>query len=160
MKPNAADVRSFILRLISLTEKEALAEENESSLLFTNCDYKLLELKSLALSGLVQSTGTTVGLGGKRLVTLVRSGAIHTDLHFPDNGFRSGDIVEIVPHSSTKRGGKGKEKEGSVEGVVYKSGEMQLVIALRGGGNGVEVDEVELPQTMRLSVLPFQLFHE
>lgn len=156
MKPNSADLRAFILRLIELTEKEALAEENESSLLFSNCDYKLLELKQLALGGLIQSSGTTVGLGGKRLVTLARSPAIHADLHFPPSSFRPGDVVEIVSHSSSERsrnaGSKGKEKESYIEGVVYKSGETQIVVALRSGSNGLEADEVELPQTMRLYV--------
>lgn len=159
MKPNSADVRGFILRLIELTEKEALAEEKESSLLFSNCDYKLLELKQLALSGLIQSTGTTVGLGGKRLVTLARSPALHPDLPFPPNGFRPGDIVEIVSHTVSERGRnavlKEKGKESCIEGVVYKSGESQIVVALRGGSNGIEVDEVELPQTMRLCVASF-----
>lgn len=156
--PNAADVRAFIERLIALSEAEQATEAAESSLLFSRCGYSLLELKGLALGGL-HLAGLSLGLGGKRLLELERSLAIHETVLFPQHQFRSGDIVEIVGHGSESRAA-GKERAGT-EGVVFKVTDTRVVVAVGGGSSSGgkseedrtkndEVEELNLPDRMRL----------
>jgi DNA polymerase alpha-associated DNA helicase A len=92
--PVREEIREFILRLITLIEAESLAESTETSLLFSNCSYKHLETKGLVLSGL-SIAKTTIGLGGKTLIELERSSALHESNRFPPHSFKAGDIVQV-----------------------------------------------------------------
>lgn len=168
--PTRDQIRAFLLRLVALVQAEAIADATESSLLFSNCSVKLLELKGLALSGLSVSK-TSIGLGGKTLIELERSLAYHAAALFPPHSFRPGDIVSVVNHAATRAGSqkvkrdKDKDNEDSkeLEGVVYKVSDLKVVIAIGKGGTsggaepegrkgekGTAIDELDLPERVRM----------
>lgn len=151
--------RQFLNRLIELTEREQQVEEQENSLLWSSCPFSLLEQKGVALGGL-QVSKTSIGLGGRTLVTLVRSLAHSSSEVFPSHGFRSGDSVSIKDAAAAaqkaKTSAKGKQKSETdagqdIEGVVWKVTEKQIVIALgQKPDSRNNAEAAALPQNVRL----------
>ncbi|GAA5866889.1 hypothetical protein JCM8547_003908 [Rhodosporidiobolus lusitaniae] len=152
----AVSPQQFLERLVELVQAEQKAEEDESSLLFTQAPVSLLEKSGLALSNL-SSNGTSIGLGGRLLIELERSAAYSSSTTFPPHDFRPGDLARLRPQGAAggaKKGsakakedkGKGKEQDEGVDAVVYRVNATKIVLA-------VDADEAEdflLPERIQI----------
>ncbi|GAA6014285.1 hypothetical protein JCM10207_005409 [Rhodosporidiobolus poonsookiae] len=148
----ACTPREFIEQLIDLVRQEQAAEEHEGALLYTQAPVSVLERSGLALSNL--DGQTSIGLGGRLLVSLTRPPAYHASPDFPPHGFRPGDLARIRSQTSGKAGrktaatkekGRGEE-EGGVDAVVYKVNSSKIVLACEAG----EADDFVLPERIQI----------
>ena len=155
-----------IQRTIELLAHERDTDLAQTSLLASKCSPKLLESRGLAILNL-QVCSMSVGLGGKTLVELERwmKGPL------PSHDFRNGDTCEILgndvgggPKAAGKGKGKAKDTEGpsggdddarrssGLQGVVYRTHEDKIVIALNSGAGDKDEKDPELPEKCRLCV--------
>lgn len=170
--PNREVLRAFLLQLVQLTLDE-LATEAAATLSLTDSDaaappdFKLLQLRGLALNGLV-ITKASVGLGGRTLLTCEQSLALHASNLFPPHQFRTGDLVGVLDYNAapSKAGKKdvGAKKSGqaALEGTVYQVKDDKIVVVIGQGSRASPgdtpspasfIDEPELPERIRLWVI-------
>ncbi|CDO68285.1 hypothetical protein BN946_scf184799.g12 [Trametes cinnabarina] len=150
-------IKSFIDRHRELLKREREAEIERTSLLLSNCPPKLLEQKGLALCNLgIASVG--IGLGGKTLVELERPTAYHSTPIFSPHSLRPGDLARIEEHTASatqkkagkpkKAGSADKTRDEGVEGVVYKTSDTRIVIAVDPPETSGE--DLNLPERCRV----------
>ena len=155
-----------IQRTIELLAHERDTDLAQTSLLASKCSPKLLESRGLAILNL-QVCSMSVGLGGTTLVELERwmKGPL------PSHDFRNGDTCEILGNDAGAAGGgpktgkgKGKAKDpetanggdasrsSGLQGVVYRTHEDKIVIALNTGAGDKDEKDPDLPEKCRLCV--------
>ncbi|KAH8101747.1 P-loop containing nucleoside triphosphate hydrolase protein [Cristinia sonorae] len=148
-----AHLRAFFDRQRALLQREREEELARYALILSNSSQKLLEQKGLALGNL-NVANVSVGLGGRTLVELERSSAYHASPIFPPHMFRPGDIARIEENSTAlvkkrpSKSGDGAKESRENEGVVYKTTDTRIVIALDTSDSGG--DDTELPERCRL----------
>lgn len=142
-----------VQRTLDLLAHERDVDLEQTSLLASKCSPKLLEQRGLAILNL-QVANLSIGLGGKTLVELERwmKGPL------PAHSFRNGDTCEILAGTSSSDNvskstkGKGKEADASnkLQGIVYRTHEDRVIVAL----DSKEKDDkdFDIPQKCRLCV--------
>jgi hypothetical protein len=128
---------AYIHALLSLLSLELAAELSQTTLLLSSTPPAILARAGLALLNLC-ITSTRTGLGGRTVLSLGLDPATadaSAEGRLPEHGIRVGDVVRLaerVKEGGKRKGGKdgkGEEKEG-VEGVVVKTGERKVEVAL------------------------------
>ncbi|KPI43155.1 DNA polymerase alpha-associated DNA helicase A [Cyphellophora attinorum] len=133
---------AYIHTLLSLLNLELAVELSQTTLLLSSTPPAVLARAGLALLNLC-ITATRTGLGGRTVLSLGLDPATadaSAEGRLPEHGIGVGDVVRLaerVKEGGRRKGGKdgkGEEKEG-VEGVVVKTGERKVEVALgkRGG---------------------------
>lgn len=125
--PSPADVHAWLKRQYVLLEHERGEERSQNALLLSECAPRVLARHGLALLGLSVANAHT-GEGGKVLVELQNSTAVHQNQDLAQHTFRPGDVCVIERHDAKKNV---KEKnEFALRGVVYRANENAITIAL------------------------------
>ena len=121
--PTAADVHAWLCRQHVLLEHERGEERAQNALLLSQCAPRVLARHGLALLGLSVSR-TFTGEGGKILVELQNSTAMHSTSALSQHTFRPGDLCALEEHDAKK------QAQDMVRGVVYRVNETSLTVAL------------------------------
>ena len=90
--PTASELHAWILRQQILLEHERKEEREQNALLLSKCPPRVLARHGLALLGLFVASSRT-GEGGKLLVELQYSTALHASPVLGPHTFRPGDVV-------------------------------------------------------------------
>ncbi|KAK6514185.1 hypothetical protein TWF506_011495 [Arthrobotrys conoides] len=127
------DACAFHLALdeqIELLERAHEAEVQLSNEGIAQSNPKVLCARGLALLNLCISRSYT-GLGGKSVLELSPDSSLVSG-GMPAHGLKTGDIVKIQeqPSTSIKKPQKNEARDGSLNGVVIRSGSQKLAVAL------------------------------
>ena len=99
--PTASELHAWILRQQVLLEHERKEEREQNALLLSKCPPRVLARHGLALLGLFVASSRT-GEGGRLLVELQYSTALHASAVLGPHTFRPGDVCALEEHESSK----------------------------------------------------------
>ena len=141
--PTAADVHAWLCRQHVLLEHERGEERAQNALLLSQCAPRVLARHGLALLGLSVSR-TFTGEGGKILVELQNSTAMHSTSALSQHTFRPGDLCALEEHDAKK------QAQDMVRGVVYRVNETSLTVALDERSGSQEDNDAGLMPLLRV----------
>jgi len=141
--PTAADVHAWFCRQHVLLEHERGEERAQNALLLSQCAPRVLARHGLALLGLSVSR-TFTGEGGKILVELQNSTAMHSTSALSQHTFRPGDLCALEEHDAKK------QAQDMVRGVVYRVNETSLTVALDERSGSQEDNDAGLMPLLRV----------
>lgn len=141
--PTAADVHAWLCRQQVLLEHERGEERAQNALLLSQCAPRVLARHGLALLGLSVSR-TFTGEGGKILVELQNSTAMHSTSALSQHTFRPGDLCALEEHDAKQ------QAPDMVRGVVYRVNETSLTVALDERSGSQEDNDAGLMPLLRV----------
>ena len=143
--PTASELHAWILRQQILLEHERKEEREQNALLLSKCPPRVLARHGLALLGLFVASSRT-GEGGKLLVELQYSTALHASPVLGPHTFRPGDVCALEEHESSKA----TSCTLSLRAVVYRVSETSIILALDERSASHEDHETDLPPLIRI----------
>ena len=143
--PTASELHAWILRQQILLEHERKEEREQNALLLSKCPPRVLARHGLALLGLFVASSRT-GEGGKLLVELQYSTALHASPVLGPHTFRPGDVCALEEHESSKA----TSCTLSLRAVVYRVSETSIILALDERSASEEDHDTDLPPLIRI----------
>ena len=143
--PTASELHAWILRQQVLLEHERKEEREQNALLLSKCPPRVLARHGLALLGLFVASSRT-GEGGRLLVELQYSTALHASAVLGPHTFRPGDVCALEEHESSKVASRTL----SLRAVVYRVSETSIILALDERSASEEDHDTDLPPLIRI----------